>query len=178
MDSRHTPPGRAFLSLVLALALAATLSACGGGETTVTVTETVTAPSGADGGGKQSGSGDITLESGAVAGYVDHLREESGSLILTGWAAAGDRSQPAALVIAQVGGRTVAEAVPAIEREDVVEALGEPGLSESGFELRLPLDSLDCGAPAAGVRVIGSLDGRSSLVPYGEGIKEAVTDVC
>ena len=60
----------------------------------------------------------------------------------------------------------------------MVEALGKPGLMESGYELRLPVESLECGTPAAGVQVVGSLNGKSSVLPYGEGIKEALTDAC
>jgi hypothetical protein len=167
---------------VAALALA--LAACGsGGEKTVTVTETVSAQpskqggeggSGGDGGTKQ----EVAEGSGAIAGYVDFAKPESGSLVLTGWAASKDLSEPATLVVAEVGGETLAEAVPALKREDVVDALGEPGLLESGFELRLPLDSVECGAPAAGVEVTGSLDGKSSELGFAEGIKEAIAAAC
>lgn len=167
-----------------ALAFALALSACGsGGEKTVTVTETVSAPAQKNGGSGEPQQNNGTKEevaegSGAIAGYVDFAKPESGSLVLDGWAAAKDLSEPATLVVAEVGGKTLAEAVPALKREDVVEALGEPGLLESGFELRLPVESLDCGAPAAGVTVTGSLNGKSSALSFAEGIKEAIAAAC
>jgi hypothetical protein len=166
------------------LALAVVFSACGsGGEKTVTVTETVSAKPPKNGGGEEPGQKNGTKEevaegSGAIAGYVDFAKSESDSLVLTGWAASKDLSEPATLVVAEVGGETLAEAVPALKREDVVDALGEPGLLESGFELRLPLDSVECGTPAAGFTVSGSLDGKSSELSFAEGIKEAIAAAC
>jgi len=164
--------------LCLAIVLALSLSACGGGESTVTVTETVPASQSADQSGNGSNPDDVSSEKGAITGYVDNLAVEADSLILTGWAAPSDLSEAAGRVKAEVGGQTVAEAVPAIERQDVVEALGKPGLAQSGFELRIPLDSLECGAPAAGIEVIASLNGASSTLEYGQGIEEAVADAC
>ena len=159
-----------------ALALALLFSACGGGETTVTVTETVGASPPSQQGGN-TGS-EIETENGAVAGYVDSQKVEGGTLILRGWAAASDLSGPADTVAARVAGKTVAKAVPTLPREDVVETLGKPGLQESGFELRLPLGSLECSKPAAGIRVVGTSGGKTGVVPFGEGIKEALTEDC
>lgn len=163
------------LVLIAGLMLALGLSACGGGETTVTVTETVKSSA------KQSGTTDaskLQLEEGVVAGYTDHSKTEGDSLVLNGWAASNDLTEPATQVAAIVGGKTVAEAVPTLNRADVVEALGKPGLEDSGFELRLPLDSLDCGAPAVGVEVVATLNGKSGVLNFGEGVKEAVSDAC
>jgi hypothetical protein len=169
------------LNHALVLAAVATaalgLSACGGGEKTVTVTETVATPS-SGGGSTSTKPTKIEAKNGAVAGYVDFSKEEGESLILTGWAASAPLTEPADKVVAQVGGETLAEAVPAVKREDVVAALGKPGLLESGFELRLPLDSLDCSAPAAGIKVIGYLGGKSGTLQFAEGIKEAITEAC
>jgi hypothetical protein len=163
-----------------ALALALALGACGsGGEKTVTVTETVGAQPPQSGGQEKPGAKkEVAAGPGAIAGYVDFAKAESDSLVLDGWAASKDLSEPAGLVVAEVGGQTLAEAVPALKREDVVDALGESGLLESGFELRLPLDSLDCGAAAAGVKVTGSLDGKSSELSFAEGIKETIAEAC
>jgi hypothetical protein len=163
------------LGLVAGLALVLGLSACGGGETTVTVTETVESPA------KQSGKTDaskLQLEEGVVAGYADHVKTEGDSLVLNGWAASNDLTEPATQVAAVVGGKTVGEAVPTLNRQDVVEALGKPGLKDSGFELRLPLDSLDCGAPAAGIEIVATLEGKSGVLNFGEGVKEEVSDAC
>ena len=167
---------KATLGLAAGLALALGISACGsGGETTVTVTETVKAPSKQ---GPATDPGDLQIEDGAVAGYTDNVKTEGDSMILNGWAASSDLSQPATNVAAIVSGKTVAEAVPTLDRSDVVEALGKPGLKDSGFELRLPLESLECGAPAAGIEVVATLDGKSGALNFGEGIKEAVSDAC
>jgi hypothetical protein len=175
---RHSVPTKAGLLLLAAMVLGLALTACGGGETTVTVTKTVAAKPGNSGGSKKSNSGELPPKAGPVTGYVDFAKAESGSLILDGWAAASDLSHPASRVVAQVDGKTLAEAVPTVKREDVVKALGKPGLLESGFELRLPLDSLKCGSPAAGVKVVGSLGGKSSTLSFAEGIKEAITKAC
>jgi hypothetical protein len=169
--------GRTVLSIAVGLALMLGISACGSGETTVTVTETVEVPAEPDR-KAPTGSGSGKIEPGVVAGYTDNVKVEADQMVLSGWAASADLSQPATRVEAIVDGKVLAEAVPTINREDVVEALGKPGLEESGFELRLPSDSLDCGAPAAGIQVIGSLKKKSSILSFGEGVKEAVSDAC
>ncbi|HET9593304.1 MAG TPA: hypothetical protein VFP17_10345, partial [Solirubrobacterales bacterium] len=85
-----------------ALALALSLGACGsGGEKTVTVTETVSAKphqSGGNGEPKQNNGTkeEVAEGSGAIAGYVDFAKSESGSMVLDGWAASKDLSEPAA----------------------------------------------------------------------------------
>ena len=171
--SRKRLAAALFSALVLALAL----SACGGGETTVTVTETVaqSAPPSQEGG--QTTSNEISTE-GPVTGYVDDVKKESDNLVLLGWAAAPDLSGPATKVTASVAGKVLAHAVPAIEREDVVEALGKPGLKESGFELQVPLSALECGATAAGLEVSASLNGKSGPIGFGEGIEEELVETC
>lgn len=169
-------PTRACLSVLAALALGLAIAACGGGGSTVTVTETMATKPGNGGGSKKSISAE--LPPGPVTGYVDFAKVEPKVLILDGWAASGDLSRPASRVTAQVGGKTITEVVPAIKREDVVKALGKPGLAESGFELRLPIHSLECGSPAAGVKVIGSLGGKSSALSFAEGIKEEIAKAC
>ena len=166
--------------LIACAALALGLAACGGGETTVTVTETVTsAPQegGGEGGEKTSpeGSGG---ESGAVTGYVDNVGADGESMVLSGWAGSADLTEAATQVTASVGGKQLAGVVPTLKREDVVEALGKPGLLESGFELKLPLSALECDAPAAGIEVVGSLGGKQSVLLFGEGIKGRIEAEC
>ncbi|MBA3866894.1 MAG: hypothetical protein H0X42_11220 [Solirubrobacterales bacterium] len=170
------PPNRFALCALAALALVLGLAACGGSETTVTVTETVAAKAPEPSGEKTAAV--PQTEKGAVAGFVDNLKVEGDTLVLSGWAAAADLSKPATRVAALVKNEALAEAVPAVEREDVVEALGKPGLKESGFELDLPIESLECGTPAAGIKVVGTLAGKSSVIPFGEGINKAVTGAC
>lgn len=151
------------------------LPACGGDEPIVTVTGNAPAE------GSESSVDLVTMppiRKGAVTGYVDNLSVDGQTLILFGWAAAPDLSRPATQVAALVGDEPVAESVPAIQRTDVVEALGKPGLKRSGFELDLPIESIECGAPAAGVEVIGALRGKSSVLLYGEGIKKSITEAC
>jgi hypothetical protein len=168
--------GRAVLCLLAFLALAAALGACGGGTETVTVTVTAgqTPPpaEGSEGGDKVEPSG------GPVAGYVDNLKSEGEDIVLQGWAASGDFAEPASKVAAEVGGKVVAEAVPSIVRKDVVEAIGQPGVEKSGFELQVPSGDLECGSPAAGVKVKAESAGKSGTLPYGEGMKEAVEEAC
>jgi hypothetical protein len=177
--SRHSRQAVFALAAICALALG--LSACGGGETTVTVTESTQGPHQGQGGQGQGGSKkqeEVQSENGVVAGYTDHVKAEGQTLALRGWAAAADLSQPASQVAASVNGKTLAKAVPTLDRHDVVEALGEPGLENSGFELQLPIGSLECGAPYAGIEVTATLNGESGALLFGEGIKEAIADAC
>lgn len=176
----HTPlfsRNRRAAALFAALALTVALTACGGGETTVTVTETVAEGSPPSQEGGQTTSTEVATE-GPVTGYVDDVNKESDKLVLMGWAASADLSGPATKVTASVGGKVEAQAVPAIERQDVVEALGKPGLKESGFELQVPLAALECNAAAAGLEVVASLNGKSGPLGFGEGVEEEVVESC
>lgn len=167
--------------LAIAIVLAALgISACGGGGTT---TVTVTVPAAetkppAEKSAKNGGEKAEIGEAGVVAGYVDNVAAESETVKLVGWAASPDLAGPASKVTATVAGKKLAEAVPTIERQDVVEALGKPGLKDSGFELSLPMADLECGAPAAGIKVIGELEGRSGPLEFGEGIKAKLGETC
>lgn len=166
---------KAALGLLLGLIVALGLSACGAGETTVTVTRPVEPPTNPNGSGDP---GDVQTEDGVVAGYTDQVKVAGETLVLTGWAAAADLSEPATQVAAIVGGKALAKAVPTLDRSDVVEALGEPGVKDSGFELPLPLESLECEAPAAGIEVKAELNGKAGVLEFGEGVKEAITEAC
>jgi len=166
------------LTLATTLVVAFAIVGCGGGTETVTVTETESSAPPSEETTKQSPVEEIDDESGPVAGYVDHVAAESDALALQGWAASSDLSEPATKVTASVGGKKVAEAVPVLERADVVEALGKPGLKKSGFELHLPIEALDCGAPAAGIKVVGQLGSESGPIQWGEGIKSKLSEVC
>jgi hypothetical protein len=163
--------------LTVCVALVLGLVACGGGETTVTVTETVAAKP-EEGGGDGKSNPETGGKGGAVAGYVDNVATDSESMILSGWAASADLTEPATQVTASVGGQQLAGVVPTLQRKDVVEVLGKPGLEESGFELRLPLSALECGAPAAGIEVFASLDGKEGAILFGEGIKGRIAAEC
>lgn len=164
--------------LILCAALSLGLAACGAGETTVTVTETVAAKPQQGGGEKQEKPDVGSGENGAVTGYVDNVAVNGSSLVLSGWAGSSDLSEPAAQVSASVGGKNLAQVVPTLKREDVVEVLGEPGLAESGFELSLPLAALECDAPSAGIEVTGYLDGEESALLFGEGVKGRIAAEC
>lgn len=159
-------------------ALALGLAACGGGETTVTVTETVASAPTEGGGGGEKTSPEGGEEGGAVTGYVDNVASNSEAIALSGWAGSADLTEPATRVTVLVGGKEIGGAVPAVKREDVVEALGKPGLLESGFELTVPRSVLECGAPAAGIEVIGSLGKKESVLLFGEGIKGRIEAEC
>jgi hypothetical protein len=82
------------------------------------------------------------------------------NLIIRGWAVDGHTGHPAADVVAVVGGRVVASAVPAISRPDVAEARKQPSASRSGFSLSLPRGMQQ--VPA--VYAIGT-DGTASPLP-------------
>lgn len=164
------------------LLLGVAIAACGSGTKTVTVTEK--APTGGSGGTKEaptesnSGGGEVDTEGGPVTGYADHVESDSEGVALDGWAANSALTEPAERVIAKIGGKKVAEAVPAIERSDVVEALGKPGLLNSGFELILPMSVLECGSPALGIKVKAEIGGKSGPILFGEGVKASLTEVC
>ncbi len=60
------------------------------------------------------------------------------NLVIRGWAVDAHSGRPAADVVAIVGGRMVASAVPAISRPDVAAARKQPSALRSGFSLSLP----------------------------------------
>lgn len=177
-------PGKRLLLLLAPLAIcAAAVAGCGGGgTTTVTVTgaATTSPPSETSTDAPSTEEADQTVVegTGAVAGYVDNVASKSGTVILSGWAAAPDFSAPADQVTATVGKKKVAEATPKIEREDVVEALGKPGLKDSGFELHLPIEELECGSKAAGIEVTAVYNGKSGPIEFGEGVEPKLTEAC
>lgn len=173
-------PGKRLLPLLALLAIcAAAVAGCGGGgTTTVTVTEAATTSPPSEAPSTEEADQTVVEGTGAVAGYVDNVASKSGTVILSGWAAAPDFSAPADQVTAMVGKKKVAQATPKIEREDVVEALGKPGLKDSGFELHLPIEKLECGSKAAGIEVTAEYNGKSGPIEFGEGIEPKLTEAC
>lgn len=173
------PGNRLLVPLALLVICAAVITGCGGGgTTTVTVTEPAEGTSPAKTTSPEEADTTVTEEAGVVAGYVDNVVSESNSLTLFGWAAAPDLSGPASKVTAFVGKKKVAQAVPALEREDVVEALGKPGLKDSGFELHLPTEALECGAKASGIKVTAEYKGQTGSLEFGEGIEPKLDEAC
>jgi hypothetical protein len=63
---------------------------------------------------------------------------ESRSIRVTGWAVDVLANAPARTVVAAVGERVIARAVPREDRPDVAAAMGDPRFRRSGFALELP----------------------------------------
>jgi hypothetical protein len=120
----------------------------------------------------------FSVKLGAITGYVDSAHVAGAKIDLTGWAASSDYKHVASDVTGKVDGKAVAEAVPSIERPDVVEAYGHPALIRSGFELHVPLTSLKCSAANGGLTVFGSLNGVGSPLAYVAGTSQALGKAC
>jgi hypothetical protein len=161
------------LTVVTLLALALSVSACGNSETT----------SGSTSGGSTEAAPppaekEFAVRQGATKGFVDSARAEGSTVVVTGWAASSDLSGPADFVVAKVGGKTVTEALPTVERADVAAFYGKPGIKQSGFELRIPTAKLDCSKPAAGLKVYGVLNGNGSSLEMVEDTKPEIEKAC
>ncbi|MGN6276255.1 MAG: hypothetical protein ACTHNP_10055 [Solirubrobacterales bacterium] len=124
------------------------------------------------------GNSNFTVKQGAVKGYVDSAKVEGSSVLLTGWAASKNLTEVADEVVAQIGGRAVAQAVPAVERADVAAYYGKPALKHSGFLLRIPVSALECSASAGGVEVFGVLAGSGTKLSFVEGSAGSLSGAC
>jgi hypothetical protein len=120
----------------------------------------------------------FSVRNGAVKGYVDSSKVEGGAVLLTGWAASSNLSNAAKGIVARVGGKRVAEAVPTVERADVAAYYGKPALKHSGFLLQVPVSSLECSSPAAGVHVFGVIGTSGSALKMVEGSAAGLTAAC
>lgn len=171
---RSLTPSRRRLSVLFAAALLTIgLAACGNSESNGS---TAAEPSGTT--RTTPAESSFTVEKGAVRGYVDSAKVEGNTVLLTGWAASGDLSKVAQQAVARVGGKTVAEAVPALERADVAAYYGKPALKHSGFLLRIPLSALECSVPAGGVQVFGVLNGSGGRLALVEGSLGVLSKAC
>jgi hypothetical protein len=80
--------------------------------------------------------------------------DPNGLLAVEGWAGDPITGTPASEVVVTVGGQVVEQVAPSIERPDVANFLGKPGLATSGFSAGLPIPFLS--NPSLGaVRVFG-----------------------
>jgi hypothetical protein len=159
------------VALCLAAILSVGVAACGNSESTPTVepVETATPP---------PAQSKFTVKQGVAKGYVDSGKVEGSSVLLTGWAASKDLTEVADEVVAQVGGKTVTQTVPNVERADVAAYYGKPSLKQSGFLLQIPISALECSASAGGVKVFGVLGGDGSQLPFVEGSGDALSGAC
>lgn len=180
MDSRvravsHLTFSRRLIALCVAALLSLGLAACGNSESTPSVEST-----GATSGGETTsgGNSNFTVKQGVVKGYVDSAKVEGGSVLLTGWSASKNLTEVADEVVAQVGGKTVTQTVPAVERADVAAYYGKPALKHSGFLLQIPISSLECSAPAGGVQVFGVLNGSGGRLALVEGSLGVLSSAC
>jgi hypothetical protein len=167
LTSRHLPV--LFAAVLLTIGIAACGNSESNGSTSVESSVTVTTT---------SSKSNFTVKKGAVRGYVDSAKVEGNTVLLTGWAASSDLSQVAEQAVAQVGGETVVEAVPAVERADVAAYYGKPALKHSGFLLRIPLSALECSAAAGGVQVFGVLNGSGGRLALVEGSSGTLSNAC
>ena len=109
---------------------------------------------------------------------MDSAHIEGPNVTLTGWAASSDFKHVASDVSGKVRQKTIAETVPAIERPDVVAAYHKPALKLSGFELQVPISSLNCSAASGGLTVFGSLNGVGSPLPLVEDTEHNLSKAC
>ena len=166
----RTPSSHILVLCAVALASLG-LVACGNSESTPS-TESATTTA------QKATETNFTVKKGAVKGYVDSVKVEGGSVLLTGWAASSNMSEVADQVVARVDGKDVAEAVPAVERADVAAYYGKPTLKHSGFLLRIPVSALECSASDSGVDVFGVLGETGSALPLVEGTSAGLAGAC
>jgi hypothetical protein len=163
------------LAVVTFLLLAVAVSACGNSESSGS---TSTSSSGATEATPPPVEKEFAVRQGATNGFVDSARTEGSTVVLTGWAASSDLKGPADFVAGKVAGKTVAEALPTVERADVAAFYGKPGIKQSGFELRIPTSKLDCSKPAGGLKVYGVLNGNGSALELVENTKPELEAAC
>jgi hypothetical protein len=163
---------RAAAAAVLMICVALLLGACGNSETGSSSADESTQAK------EPPPERKFSVKTGVAKGYVDSAQVEGDTIVLTGWAASIDLSTPATFVAGKVAGKTVAEAVPAIERADVAAYYGKAGLKHSGFELRIPLSSLKCSQPVVGLKVFAVLGSSGSPLALVEGTRPKLESAC
>jgi hypothetical protein len=166
------------LAVVTLLAFSVAVSACGNSESTSGSSTSGSSTSGSTEAAPPPAEKEFAVRQGATKGFVDSAKAEGSTVLLTGWAASTDLKGPADFVAAKVGGKTVTEALPTVERSDVAAFYGKPGLKQSGFELRIPTSKLDCSKPAGGLKVYGVLNGNGSVLEMVENTKPEIESAC
>lgn len=174
--SSLTPSRRHLLALFAAALLALGLAACGNSENTPSVESTAATETSAT--TTTSGKSHFTVNNGAVKGYVDSAKVEGQEVLVTGWAASSNLSQPVEQAVVEVNGKVVTETAPTMERADVAAYYGKPALKHSGFLLRIPISALECSAPAGGVQVFGVLNGTGGRLALVEGSPGVLSKAC
>lgn len=177
----HLTHSRRLIALCVAALLSLGLAACGNSESTPSVESTAATTGGETTSSSETttgGNSSFTVEQGVVKGYVDSAKVEGNSVLLTGWSASKNLTEVADEVVARVGGKTVTQTVPAVERADVAAYYGKPALKHSGFLLHIPISSLECSTPGGGVQVFGVLNGGGGRLALVEGSLGVLSSAC
>jgi hypothetical protein len=101
----------------------------------------------------------IPIQPGAATGFVDFATVEGRALTVTGWAATGDKKDPAELVVAVSGQRSLRFQRPSVLRNDLRKFGTRTRMA--GFQLALP--KTDIGAK--GLRIFAIANGRATELP-------------
>lgn len=125
-----------------------------------------------------SGSQRLRIRRGAMAGGVDFVAREGENVYLSGWAVTKAFARPAESTMAFIGGAEVSAAEVIGSRPDVAQVYENPALAKSGFVLAIKRSTLDCGAPASGVKVFGVLGGIAARLPLGGDSRQRLERDC
>lgn len=105
----------------------------------------------------------ITLIPGQLRGYVDSIEIGDGFLMINGWAANIQNSEPVDFMILDINGELTYLGSPDISRSDVAAAFDEPRLLKSGFRIDVRLSKFQ-GLESMDVKVIGISDNEASIL--------------
>jgi hypothetical protein len=176
------------ISTAVAIVLALALAACGdnapsdGGDAAPGTASKDAAGSYRLGQGGQTligPSGErIPIKAKLATGYVDAARQTGRYLDMSGWAAPADLSEPADVVVAVVGTKSVATSTPARARPDLVDGYNRPGLEKAGFAFSLPKGALRCSTPDGGVKTFAVAGDVASPMPWLGDVREQVKKAC
>lgn len=107
----------------------------------------------------------IGVSRGALAGWLDEVKDLGREYLFWGWAANQDLDAPAREVILAVDSKVVWSGPPGYDRRDVARVMGKPDLARGGFAIMVPKDAL---APGDAPRVLAlDGDGRAGFIPPG-----------
>jgi hypothetical protein len=187
LDYPKSSPWARFARLALAGALTLGVGGCSMDSDQTTSAGQEPSPSGAPSSYRVENGGRSLVDSGGtrirvapklVTGYVDSAVSNGEYIDMSGWAAPADLGRPADAVVAVVGKKSVASAVPSGDRPDLVDGYDRPGLAKAGFVMSVPKSALDCSAPAQGLKTFAVVAGTAGSLKWLADVDEHVADAC
>jgi hypothetical protein len=113
-----------------------------------------------------------------VTGYVDSAAVDDKALGLSGWAAPADLEDPADVVVAFIGRRSVATVKPSVDRPDLVEGYDRPGLATAGYSISVPRGALDCSLDDGGLSIVALAGPAAARLKWLADVPTTVATAC